>query len=114
MKRSEIEAFLYSFLYIIVHKNGAAELFAAVKNTVTYCVDLLDRADNAMLTVNKSVKHNLESRSVILHLHGERLNVFGFICRYLVCECAFCSDLFAVSFCKNGLILHINKLILQG
>ena len=66
MKRSEVETLLDSLLNLIVHENRAAELFTAVKNTVTYSVNLINRADNAVLSVNKSVKNDFESCGMIL------------------------------------------------
>ena len=79
MKRSEVETLLDSLLNLIVYENRAAELFAAVKNTVTYRINFFNRADNAVLGVNKSVKNNLKSCGMILHLHRQSLDVFGFV-----------------------------------
>ena len=113
VERPELKALFNSIFNIVRHKHRTAEFFRTVQNAVTDSVDFVHRRDNAVLGVCECFDNNLNGCCMVRHFIGQSLYVFALVRRHLVSECAFGTDLFAVTFCENALIIHINKLIFK-
>ena len=96
---------------LIVNQSGRGECLAAVYYAVTYCLDVVHIADDAMILICQSVKNETDSNFMILH--GLLDNYFVFTRRSMSQDRTFNTNFFYQTFCFYKLLIHINKLIFE-
>ena len=110
VKRTEVAALLNSSLNLLGNENRARELVTAVKNSVSYSANLVNRLDYSELFVYESVKHKLKCLCVSGHGNGELIILSA---GNLELEARLAAYLLANTLCDNCFVVHINKLELK-
>ena len=114
VERTEFEAFSDRSLDLFRNKDGGAEFFRAVKDSVAYRADLIGRFYNASVGAYERVDDELDGFAVIRHEIGHRLDIFAFVGGDLVCEgCVRVAYLLADAFGEKDLSFHVYKLIFE-
>ena len=112
VQRAEIEAGTNDVLYSLIDDAGLCDLGAGMKYTMADRTDLINGLYNTVLCIGECIKYQLYSDAVIRH-RGLKNEIL--LARYLMGELAAVDgDTLAEALCKNGLILHIDELILEG
>ena len=112
VQRAEIEAGTDNVLHVLVYDAGLCDVWTSMEYTVSDGTDLINGLYYTVLCIGECIKYQLYSDAVIRH---SGLNNEILLARYLMCELtALDGDTLAETLCKNGLILHIDELILEG
>ena len=110
VERAKVAALLDDSLYLVGNENRAGKLLTAVKNSVTYSADLINRCDNADLGIYESVKNELKCLAV----SGKRaLGLVILLAGNLELESGLAADLLANTLCDYLFIFHIDELELE-
>ena len=111
VKRCKVIALRNCLQYTVINHNRSLEFFSAMYDSVTYCINFLQRCDHALCRICQLLDHNLYCIGMILHQNRFRLFAFsGFLMGYAA---AFDSDSFTQSLCQNLFTLAVDQLILQ-
>ena len=71
MERCKIGECLDGLHYGIIDKDGGCELFAAVYNAVTDCIDLIHALDNAVYGIEHCINNEADSFGMILNIAND-------------------------------------------
>ena len=112
VERSQGVALLNGGHYLIGDEHALGKLLAAVNHTVAHCIDLLHRADHAVLRVHQSVEHGLDGLGVGGHGHVGLFD--GLLAVRLVGKLAVNANTLAQALGQHLLRLGVEQLILQG
>ncbi len=110
VKRCQIGAVFQCLDHGIVYFCGARELLAAVYDTMTYRIDLLQGADRAGLLIGERIENHFDGFLVCRHRCFCDFLVEAFL---LIYETAVDSDTLAESLGKNLLGIRVDQLIFQ-
>ena len=113
VERSEGEALTDSSLNVFCYELACCELHTAVENTVTYCIDFIHACNYTVLSTYKLVENSCDSFGVCGESHifiEYGLTVY----HGCVLEVTVNTDTLAQTLCDDGLVVHIEELILKG
>ncbi len=108
----QLGALFYVALDIVVNQHRLFEVFASVRYTVTYCLNLRDAFYDAMHRVYQCIHNHVDTDGMVWYVQD---HLIGILAGWLVSEDAVCdADSFNQSFCQHpGAVLHVKKLILD-
>lgn len=111
VERGKVIALLDCLHHLVIDDHGGRELLAAVYDTVSDCINFVQRLDDAVVWIGERVNHKLHCYRVVWH----RCLDFDFVLsRGRVREHASVNaDAFAEPLCKHCLGGAVNELVLE-
>jgi len=109
---SQISAFFYSALDIVVYQYRLLEAFASVRYTVTYSLYLRNCFDDAMHRMYQCLHNQVDTDCMVWYVKDHLVGILagGPVSKDAVRN----ADSFNQSFCQYpGVVTHIEKLVLD-
>ena len=111
MQRCEFDILLATVEYVFGNQHRSIVVFRTVNNTVTDGGNLIHRFYHTAVISGQSVQNHLNGFFMVGHLFFK--DKF-FTVRLVRQNAAFDTDTLAKTFCDDGFVFHIDKLILQA